>query len=80
MFEPVEKDFHLDFTGHGANYLIFSIAKATPLMKRFEQYSGSAYEVSYWCTNFHNRIPGLNLYQVSGSFQSRAHSNGADRE
>jgi hypothetical protein len=27
-----------------------------PFMKRIEQYSGSAYEVSYFSTNFHDRI------------------------
>ena len=56
MFEPVGKDLCLDFTGHGANYLIFRIAEAMPFMKRIEQYSGGAYEVSYFSTNFHDRI------------------------
>ena len=54
MFEPVEKDLYLDFTGQGANYLIFRVAEAMPFMKRIEQYSGGAYEVSYFCTNFHD--------------------------
>lgn len=58
MFEPVEKDLYLDFTRHGPNYLIFRIAETMPFMKRFEQYSGSAYEVFYLCTHFHDRIPG----------------------
>ena len=56
MFEPVEKDLYLDFTGQGANYLIFRVAEAMPFMKRIEQYSGGAYEVSYFSRYFHNRI------------------------
>ena len=55
MFEPVEKDLYLDFTGHGANYLIFRVAETMPFMKRVEQYSGGAYEVSYFSRNFHDR-------------------------
>ena len=72
MFEPVEKDLYLDFTGHGANYLIFRVAETTPLMKRFEQYSGSAYEVSYWCTNFHDRISwSLTAIRLVARFRAR---------
>ena len=56
VFEPVEKDLYLDFTGQGANYLIFRVAETMLSMKRIEQYSGCAYEVSYFSTNFHDRI------------------------
>ena len=41
MFEPVEKDLYLDFTGQGANYLIFRVAEAMPFMKRIELPGGS---------------------------------------